>query len=1000
MMERTPTVRAMFVMTPRPHCRPELMHRVLAEARAAATDRHLLERFIDHRDENAFGTILDRHGPMLLGLCRRQLHGSDLADDVLQATFLVLARKARSVRRRDNLAGWLYGVARRLVRDAQRSEAARQKREHLAARAEASPEPGWDELLSVLDEELQRLPGRFREPLLLCYLEGRTQDEAAIHLGWSVSTLRRRLERGRELLRLRMVRRGATLGAGLFASVVAPSAVRAVVTGELRRAVLAIAASPLRAGAIAPAVLMLANGELRMAVLTKCLFGSVLALSLAVVLAASAWSTGDAPRAAPQAAALDPPPALAPAPEPQLKAPAPGRDLWGDPLPRGAVARLGTIELQHGPRGSGVVFAPDGKYLVSLGGGWIRRWDLANRQATASVGKDWSVGYTMSRELVGGDAKLGTICRFVDVPGGVDFACTEYDLATGKAFREYHLAMDGVTSRATAPPLMSPDGKLLAGMYREIRLWRTSDGSLAREFPLPEGRFTTMVFTADSRTIFAGDDVHTIHVFDLAAGKELRTFGIPNVNGVACLAVTPDGKRLATRGGGDSFIRLWDTVTGTVERTLDLPQSGAAFRLCFTPDGRTLLASIEEEQTPGRRAIRTWDAASGEPGRAWTADPSIGMVFALSADGKLLATMNDAGVIRLWDMDTGQERNRPSVSPSGLVAVAFAGDGKTVYTVGDDFQLREWDSLGRQLRVPRPLVHRGLATFAPGGRLLVSGQTAEGVHMVRVEDLATGQILAETIGDEGVLSPDGKLLASSGEQMGTHIVDVPDGNRRRGLRTTREAEEAKGLRPKVRGFTADSRSVIVQGDVVSVFDVATGKERSSWSLYRNKVLDQPEDRVPKAKWKGAGPGGKGGGPGTWPSARGSERHLNAVAISPDGSMIAFAVDWLRNPGLAGGQYVRLGRLIVLETMTGKRLQDSELDDGQMFISHLAFSRDGKFVAAGGIGTVHVWQVGSDRQSWRFAGHLGRVSALAFSPDNRHLASASDDSTVLVWELGQ
>jgi hypothetical protein len=119
----------MFAMTPRSHSRPELLHRVLAEARAATTDGHLLERFIDDGDESAFGTILDRHRPMLLGLCRRQLPGSDLAEDVLQATFLVLARKARSIRRRDNLAGWLYGVARRLVRDAQRTEATRRRRE-------------------------------------------------------------------------------------------------------------------------------------------------------------------------------------------------------------------------------------------------------------------------------------------------------------------------------------------------------------------------------------------------------------------------------------------------------------------------------------------------------------------------------------------------------------------------------------------------------------------------------------------------------------------------------------------------------------------------------------------------------------------------------------------------------------------------------------------------------------------------------------------------------
>ena len=108
-------------------------------------------------------------------------------------------------------------------------------------RSQLNDDPEWQELLRVLDEELQRLPERYRFPLLLCYLEGRTQDEAAKQLGWSLSTLRRRLEAGREALRARMTRRGATLGAGLFASFLAPSAARATLTAELRRAVLTTA---------------------------------------------------------------------------------------------------------------------------------------------------------------------------------------------------------------------------------------------------------------------------------------------------------------------------------------------------------------------------------------------------------------------------------------------------------------------------------------------------------------------------------------------------------------------------------------------------------------------------------------------------------------------------------------------------------------------------------------------------------------------------------------
>jgi RNA polymerase sigma factor (sigma-70 family) len=265
-------------MANRPASLPKLLKRVLSDSPVQASDRELLECFVASGNQVAFATLLDRHGPVLLSLCRRQLSDGHLAEDVLQATFLVLARKARTIRRRDNVAGWLYGVAQRLVRQARLSEAARSRRQRLAAAAaqpSSSTDPAWDEILLILDEEMRRLPERFRGPLLLCYLEGRTQDEAAKQLNWSLSTLRRRLESGRELLRTRMVRRGATLGAGLMASVVAPSAVRAALTAELHQAVLTVAASA-GSAAVSPTILVLAHGELRMALFAKWLLGSAL----------------------------------------------------------------------------------------------------------------------------------------------------------------------------------------------------------------------------------------------------------------------------------------------------------------------------------------------------------------------------------------------------------------------------------------------------------------------------------------------------------------------------------------------------------------------------------------------------------------------------------------------------------------------------------------------------------------------------------------------------
>src|SRR5262249_52828810 len=138
---------------------PAVLQHVLLDSLSEFSDQQLLDRFAESGDEAAFAAILDRHGPMLLGLCRR-LVGERLADDVVQATFLVLARKACSIHRRDSLVNWLYGVAQRLARQARLTEAARRRREQRVAteRGEEKGDSGWDELLRVLDEELQRLP--------------------------------------------------------------------------------------------------------------------------------------------------------------------------------------------------------------------------------------------------------------------------------------------------------------------------------------------------------------------------------------------------------------------------------------------------------------------------------------------------------------------------------------------------------------------------------------------------------------------------------------------------------------------------------------------------------------------------------------------------------------------------------------------------------------------------------------------------------------------------
>src|SRR5205823_616624 len=152
-----------------------------------------------------------RHGAMVLGVCRRVLRHEADAEDAFQATFLVLARRARAVRRRAALASWLHGVAYRVASKLRARQARRQVVEAGAARlaaVEAADNLTWGELRTLLDAELQGLPAHYRAPLVLCYLEGKTRDEAAGELGWSLATLRGRLERARQGLRRRLERRG------------------------------------------------------------------------------------------------------------------------------------------------------------------------------------------------------------------------------------------------------------------------------------------------------------------------------------------------------------------------------------------------------------------------------------------------------------------------------------------------------------------------------------------------------------------------------------------------------------------------------------------------------------------------------------------------------------------------------------------------------------------------------------------------------------------------
>jgi RNA polymerase sigma factor (sigma-70 family) len=246
-----------------------LCNAVTAKEVRTAPDRQLLQRFAHGREEAAFEALVRRHGPLVLGVCRRVLRQEQDAEDVFQATFLVLARKAGSVGERSSLGTWLYRVAYHMALKARKQTAARQKREQRSARPEETDplaEVTGRELLAVFDEELQALPEGEREALVLCYLQGKTRDEAAREVGCSESTLKRRLERGKERMRLRLSRRGVALPAALLAAGLAQGAKAAVpapLTAAAVQAGALVAGGRPVVGVASAEVAALANGAIR-----------------------------------------------------------------------------------------------------------------------------------------------------------------------------------------------------------------------------------------------------------------------------------------------------------------------------------------------------------------------------------------------------------------------------------------------------------------------------------------------------------------------------------------------------------------------------------------------------------------------------------------------------------------------------------------------------------------------------------------------------------------
>ena len=907
----------------------------------SASDAALLGRFVRTREQAAFAALVSRHGPMVYRVCRRVLSDVHAAEDAAQATFVVLARKAAGIRNPERLAAWLHGVAYRLALKARAAEVRRRQIEtrHVQNSPASSgldplAEVSARELLTLLDVELQRLPEKYRLPVILCCLEGRSQPEAARLLGWSPGSVKGRLERGRERLHRQLVRRGLTLSAALLA------------LEAMRGTTMAKLPSPLAAAILQAAEEAVVPGM--SAITTKAVL--VLALMIGTVTAgvgllARPGTVAEQPSSEAKSAEKA---------KPAAKKEQTHTDRYGDPLPPGALARLGTVRLRAGLYVRLLACLPDRKTFLSVATEDDRMAVCTWKLSTGEPLRRYENPTRVIRAVALSPDKATLAVGGRDL-GETEFRVRFWDVANGKPAGELK---DVGQTWALA---YTPDGKCLAtaGQDQTLRLWDLAAGTERRRFGENKERWMNLAFSSDGKILASvnapGD---RIQLWDTATGAALRAFkATPGYDRM--LAFSPDGKILAVGNPEDKIIRLWDVHSG--EKVREIEGKLATFALAFSPDGKILATgdARQEGKTLTSSVIHLWDVSSGRELRQFRGHLFGTNQLAFSPDGKRLLSSGGGGPIHVWDVATGEEALPFAEHTSYVNSVAHSPDGRLVATGGLDGMIRLWEPLSDKPAHQLPDGHHQRVwqvAFAPDGQTLLSyGNDGS----IRFWDVAAGretrklQIWTdERPPGSFALSPDGRTLAVWRKNGAVALLDAATGEERRLLKGSAEQGGTICFSPDGRLLAVLSLARNADTGLVQLWDAASGRELHKWTVAR--------------------------------PAR--------ITFSPDGRTLAMGgTDYFLPAGVSERTFH------AWDTATGQDQPFRATQPARVF--SVTFSPDGRMLAWGdGAGYVTLWDVAAGQVRRRMRGQHSYIQSLSFSPDGKTLASASADTTVLVWDV--